>query len=85
MGKKFLRDWEPQGKDWFTALTGRVPLGVLSRILECGGRPDRGPGRYSVPNAIRALREGSTSSLPTRNNSRIISGRPKGKRRYFPW
>lgn len=34
-------------------LSGIVPAGLLNRVAAVGGIPDRGPGSYSVPKAIK--------------------------------
>lgn len=38
------------------SLRGRVPEGVLNRVIKGGGVvPEKGPGSFSVPNALRGL------------------------------
>jgi len=50
-----IKEFQPPGKDWASFLKGLCPDGVLNRVLENGGPPDKGPGRYSVCRRIRAL------------------------------
>jgi hypothetical protein len=36
-------------------LQGRVGDGVINRVIEIGGVPDNGPGKHSVPRALRQI------------------------------
>lgn len=37
------------------SLKGRVGDGVINRIIEMGGIPDNGPGKHSVPRALKQI------------------------------
>lgn len=71
--------FKPVG-DWLAALDGRVSEGVLVRVMEVGAIPERGPGRYSVPNALEAIKEEERGG----NRGPKQGGPPRGtKRRHF--
>ena len=47
-----------QFTDIFRQLNGIVSPGIMNRVGTLGGEiPDRGPGKYSIPNAIKAANE----------------------------
>lgn len=65
--------------DVLSCLQGRCSPGVIKRVSE-GGIPDRGSGRWSVPNALAALRYDRNSVY---HRSGIGPGRFGKKIRFF--
>jgi len=43
------------------SLQGRVGDGVMNRIIEIGGVPDNGPGKHSVPRALKQIERASSN------------------------
>lgn len=53
-------------------LQGMVSPGIFNRIVQQGGIPEQGPGRFSVPNALRreeSLKNQKPTTLEERRNS----------------
>jgi hypothetical protein len=68
---------KPMIGDIFGELAGKVPLGLMNRVAQFGGEiPDYGPGKYSIPNALKT---------PTRNavSSQTLEGRRQHNRSIY--
>lgn len=72
-------------------LQGRVPPGILNRVITLGRVPENGPGRFTVPKALKEIKKAEEEAWEKarQNGTSQQTKSPLGKLRIngrtFPW